>query len=186
MVNSEELIATAEHTTLQARCRTNRCRYNRVLVHILTNRQLTPWRCIDQWNYLIRKMLYRDMQQHSSTKYDHAAGAWNRIVANMKTSTALPTESKCRLWIASKTYRYRVRVDSHYTARHDTTRSNILSWFSHARIRISPSATANDRDSVVGFERREHFTCLLTDGRCECTLVFVVSCRVVPYNVNRP
>ena len=30
MLNSEELIGTAKHMTLQARCRINRCRYNRV------------------------------------------------------------------------------------------------------------------------------------------------------------
>jgi hypothetical protein len=30
MVNSEELIVTMEYLTLQARCRINRCRYNRV------------------------------------------------------------------------------------------------------------------------------------------------------------
>jgi len=29
MVNSEELIGTAEYLTLQGRCRINRCRYNR-------------------------------------------------------------------------------------------------------------------------------------------------------------
>jgi hypothetical protein len=84
-----------------------------------------------------------------------------------------------------------LRVDSHYTARHDTTRhdttrQNILSWSSHHRIHISPSPTGNDKGSVVGIDRREYFACLLTDSRCECKLVFVVSCRfhVVPYNVE--
>jgi hypothetical protein len=82
-----------------------------------------------------------------------------------------------------------IRVDSHYTARHGTTRYDTTKYYfmvftcssSHC-----PSATANDTD--IGIERREYFACLLTDGRYECTLVFVVSCRcrVVPYNVNRP
>jgi hypothetical protein len=34
-VNSEELIGTTEHLTLWARCRINRCRYNRVPVYCL-------------------------------------------------------------------------------------------------------------------------------------------------------
>jgi hypothetical protein len=82
----------------------------------------------------------------------------------------------------------RLRVESHYTARHGTARQNILSWFSYARIHTSPSPIGDDKDSVVGTERREYFACLLTNFRFECTLVFVVSCRcrVVPYNVNRP
>jgi hypothetical protein len=60
--------------------------------------------------------------------------------------------------------------------------------FSHARIHISPSPTANDKDSIAEIERREYFACPLTDGRRECTLFFAVSCRcrVVPYNLNRP
>jgi len=35
MVNSEELIGTAEHLTLYTRCRLNRCRYIRVQLYIL-------------------------------------------------------------------------------------------------------------------------------------------------------
>jgi hypothetical protein len=34
MVISEELIGTTEHLTLYARCRIDRCRYNRVLLYI--------------------------------------------------------------------------------------------------------------------------------------------------------
>jgi hypothetical protein len=49
-----------------------------------------------------------------------------------------------------------LRVDSHYATRHHTTRQNILLWFSHARIRTSPSPTANDKDNVVGTVRREY------------------------------
>jgi hypothetical protein len=80
----------------------------------------------------------------------------------------------------------RLRVDSHCTTRHDTTRQNIVVWFSSARIHTSPSRTANDKKSTVGFERREYFAYMLTDGRCACTLVFVVPCRrVVPCNANR-
>jgi hypothetical protein len=44
---------------------------------------------------------------------------------------------------------------------HDTTWQNILLWFSHARIHIRPSRTANDGDSVSDIERREYFACLL-------------------------
>jgi hypothetical protein len=33
MVNSEELIGTTEYLTLYARCRVNRCRYNRVQLY---------------------------------------------------------------------------------------------------------------------------------------------------------
>jgi hypothetical protein len=35
MVNSEELIGTTEHVTLYARCRLNRCRYNRIRLYLL-------------------------------------------------------------------------------------------------------------------------------------------------------
>jgi hypothetical protein len=35
MVNREELIGTAEHVTLYARCRLNRCRYNRVRLYVI-------------------------------------------------------------------------------------------------------------------------------------------------------
>jgi hypothetical protein len=35
MVNSDELIGTTECLPVQARCRINRCRYNRVLLYIL-------------------------------------------------------------------------------------------------------------------------------------------------------
>ena len=34
MVNSEELIVTTEYLTLYARCRLNRCRYNRVQLYV--------------------------------------------------------------------------------------------------------------------------------------------------------
>jgi hypothetical protein len=34
MVNSDELIGTTEYLTLQARCRINRCRYNRILLYV--------------------------------------------------------------------------------------------------------------------------------------------------------
>jgi hypothetical protein len=34
MVNSDELISTTENVTLQARCRTNRCRCNRISLYI--------------------------------------------------------------------------------------------------------------------------------------------------------
>jgi hypothetical protein len=34
MVNSEELIGTTEYLTMQARCRINRCRYNRVPLYL--------------------------------------------------------------------------------------------------------------------------------------------------------
>jgi hypothetical protein len=76
-----------------------------------------------------------------------------------------------------------IHIIWHGKMRHDTKRQNILSCFSHAGIHISPSPTANDKDSVAGFERREYFACLLTNGRCECTLVFVVSCRVVSCSI---
>jgi hypothetical protein len=36
MVNSEELIGSTEYLTLQARCRINRCRYNRVRLYFDT------------------------------------------------------------------------------------------------------------------------------------------------------
>jgi hypothetical protein len=39
MVNSEELIGTAEYLTLQTRCHTNQCRYKRVRLYFRT---LTP------------------------------------------------------------------------------------------------------------------------------------------------
>jgi len=35
IVNSEELIGTPEYLTLQMRCCTNICRYNRVLLYIM-------------------------------------------------------------------------------------------------------------------------------------------------------
>jgi hypothetical protein len=35
MVNSDELIGTTEYLTLQARCRINGCRYNRVLLYVV-------------------------------------------------------------------------------------------------------------------------------------------------------
>jgi hypothetical protein len=38
MVSSEELIGTTEELTLYARCRINRCRYNRVRLHYGTKR----------------------------------------------------------------------------------------------------------------------------------------------------
>jgi hypothetical protein len=34
MVNGGELLGTTEHLTQQARCRINRCRYNRVRLYI--------------------------------------------------------------------------------------------------------------------------------------------------------
>jgi hypothetical protein len=37
MVNSEELIGIIEYLTLYTRCRLNRCRYNRVQLHVLFN-----------------------------------------------------------------------------------------------------------------------------------------------------
>jgi hypothetical protein len=90
--------------------------------------------------------------------------------------------------VLGSVYIVRHGTTRHGTAQHHTTRRSILSWFSHAEIHITPSRIADVTDSVVGIERREYFASLLTDGRCECTLVFVVSCRycVVPYNVNRP
>jgi hypothetical protein len=41
MVNSKELIGTTEHETLYTWCRLNRCRYNRVPLH-LDSRSATP------------------------------------------------------------------------------------------------------------------------------------------------
>jgi hypothetical protein len=35
MVNSEELIGIIEYLTLQARCRIDRCRYNRVILFVV-------------------------------------------------------------------------------------------------------------------------------------------------------
>jgi hypothetical protein len=70
-----------------------------------------------------------------------------------------------------------IQIKGHGTTRHDTTRQNILLWLSRAWLHSSPSPTANDKDSGIGIESREYFACLWTDGRCECTLVFVVSCR---------
>ena len=35
MVNSTQLISITEYLTLQTRCRINRCRYNRVPLHML-------------------------------------------------------------------------------------------------------------------------------------------------------
>jgi hypothetical protein len=74
----------------------------------------------------------------------------------------------------------------HGKKRHDTTRQNILLWFSHARIHISPSTTAKDKDGVTGIDRREYFACLLTDGRYECTLVFVGSIHIIRYDTKKP
>jgi hypothetical protein len=42
MVNSEELIGTAEYLTLQTRCRINRCHYKRVLPYIKSYRSPKP------------------------------------------------------------------------------------------------------------------------------------------------
>jgi hypothetical protein len=74
------------------------------------------------------------------------------------------------------------RVTLYGPTRDDTTRQNILLWFSHARIHTSSSPTSKDADSVVGTERREYFACVLTDGRREGTLVFAL-CRVVPCRI---
>ena len=41
MVNSEELIGTAECLTLQTMCRINRCRYNQVRLYVLGSDVLT-------------------------------------------------------------------------------------------------------------------------------------------------
>ena len=46
MVNSEDLIGTTEYVAVYARCRLNRCRYNRVLLYIIVIR-----------TYNIRKLL---------------------------------------------------------------------------------------------------------------------------------
>jgi hypothetical protein len=35
VVNSEELIGTTDYVTVYAKCRLNRCRYNRVLLYII-------------------------------------------------------------------------------------------------------------------------------------------------------
>jgi hypothetical protein len=72
------------------------------------------------------------------------------------------------------------RVTLYGTTRQDTTRHDATKyslWVSRAPIHTSPSRTANDKESVFGNERREYFARLLADGRHECTLVFVVSCR---------
>jgi hypothetical protein len=112
-------------------------------------------------------------------------------VAHLTTSGVFPQKLKICCSVSLHDYKifalnsvlaehnYRIRVDTHYTARHDTTRQSILSWSPHARIHISPSPIANDKDSVAGIERIQYFACLFTDDRCECMLFFVVSCRVV-------
>jgi hypothetical protein len=41
MVSSEELIGNAEYVTLQTQCHINRCRHNRVTLHLLKSRATT-------------------------------------------------------------------------------------------------------------------------------------------------
>jgi hypothetical protein len=43
MVNGEESTGTTEHTTLQARCRINRCRYNRVRLYLVFTVMFASW-----------------------------------------------------------------------------------------------------------------------------------------------
>jgi hypothetical protein len=56
----------------------------------------------------------------------------------------------------------RVRVDSHYTARHDTTRQNILVRFPHARIHTSrwPTGSDTDRQRQCRLDSKKRISCL--------------------------
>jgi hypothetical protein len=67
---------------------------------------------------------------------------------------------------------------------HDATKYSFMVFTrlnSHVRHRQLTTKTGS-----LGLTEEKYFACLLTDGRCECTLVFLVWCRrVVPYNVNR-
>jgi hypothetical protein len=47
MVNSEELIGTAEFLMLSAKCRIDRCRYNRVLPYVRNGAQNITFRYIN-------------------------------------------------------------------------------------------------------------------------------------------
>jgi hypothetical protein len=77
------------------------------------------------------------------------------------------------------------KVDSYYTARHDTTRHEMIflcgsNMFEFTVAGHRQSKTKMDKDCVAWIGIKEYSACFLTAGRCECTLVSVVSCRVVP------
>jgi hypothetical protein len=80
------------------------------------------------------------------------------------------------------------------TRRHDTTKNGVhshlpsvnrhdMQWQAQTG-KLFSSHNPNDTPFVVGIVRREYFACLLADGRCECTLVFVASCRIMGIDPN--
>jgi hypothetical protein len=82
---------------------------------------------------------------------------------------------------------YGTKANSHYAARHDTTKRNIFLWFWHARIHSSRSRTGKDKNKHSPLDWKE-ISCLSppVDMNARWLLCCVVSCRVVPYNVNGP
>jgi hypothetical protein len=81
MVNSDELIGTTEHLTLETRCRINRCRYNRfrlyISLYVPGNTKFLPVHIpyiandyslfmpfIIIWNVLVLSMLFMAFQSH--------------------------------------------------------------------------------------------------------------------------
>jgi hypothetical protein len=68
MVKSDELICTTKYLTLQAKCRINQCRYNRVSLHLLFF-----WDCLR-----LRPMLL--IAQTTGLKQASAAGLHQRIL----------------------------------------------------------------------------------------------------------
>jgi hypothetical protein len=81
-------------------------------------------------------------------------------------------------------------------ARHDTTRRDKIIFYGFHLLEVLLVHQRQLTKKIVSLALTEQNTllvcachcmsCVLTDGRCERTLVFVVSCRAVPYNVNRP